>query len=237
MVSDKTTARAVGAFFLSSYITNVIGSSYVESLIFGDETQPQTASNYLTELEAHKTMVIFAEVLEIYTAVALVTIAILMFPIFKRHSENVARGYLVFRLMEAIMMSITIVLTLSLLTFSEQYVDNGIVSEPYWSRIGNLAVIGRYWAFKMILIFLVIGYLIFFYSMYETRLIPRFISIWGVIGVILVLIATMLSAFGFSGFLVTDFPGMLFYILGALNEPFLALWLMIKGFSSTAIAE
>ena len=64
------------------------------------------------------------------------------------------------------------------------------------------------------------------FLLYKSRLLPRFISVWGIIGVILVLIANMFELSGNS-------LGMLIFIPMGLNELFLGLWLLIKGFNST----
>jgi hypothetical protein len=66
--------------------------------------------------------------------------------------------------------------------------------------------------------------LIFYFLLYRLRLVPRFISIWGFLGAVMVLVNTGLDLFGFP-------PGNLGVIMLA-NEVFLGLWLIIKGFNT-----
>jgi hypothetical protein len=61
------------------------------------------------------------------------------------------------------------------------------------------------------------------------KLIPRFISIWGLIGAAVVLANGLLEWFGFA-------PGNL-GVLMLLNELFLGVWLIVRGFNPSAIAS
>ena len=76
--------------------------------------------------------------------------------------------------------------------------------------------------------------LILNYILYQSRLVPRFISVWGLIGAALMLAAGLLGMFGLSPF------STIVILLGlplALNEMVLAVWLIVKGFNSSAIAS
>jgi ABC-type iron transport system FetAB permease component len=66
--------------------------------------------------------------------------------------------------------------------------------------------------------------------LFRSSLVPRFISVWGLIAVVL-LVAANVVALDPSG----DFqPAMLLFLPMVLNEPLLAVWLIVKGFTSSA---
>ena len=70
---------------------------------------------------------------------------------------------------------------------------------------------------------------IFFYILLnKTRLIPKFINIWGIIAAVLVLSANIYTQLGFELPVIGQIIG---YAPIILNEAFLAFWLMIKGFN------
>jgi hypothetical protein len=70
------------------------------------------------------------------------------------------------------------------------------------------------------------------YSMlYRAKLIPGFISVWGLVGAALVLANTMFDMFGISLGVLGNLG-----ILMLLNEVFLGVWLIVKGFSPSAEA-
>jgi len=74
--------------------------------------------------------------------------------------------------------------------------------------------------------------LILNYLLYKSKLVPRWISAWGFIGATLLLAEGLLGMVGLSSTISS------FLVLPiALNEMFLAVWLIIKGFNSSAIAS
>lgn len=66
-----------------------------------------------------------------------------------------------------------------------------------------------------------------YYVFYQSKLIPRWLSVWGLIGAILYLTVPILNLFGFA-FEILMLPL-------ALQEMVLAVWLIVKGFDSLAI--
>jgi hypothetical protein len=78
--------------------------------------------------------------------------------------------------------------------------------------------------------FFILGALVFYYLFYLGRLVPRFISVWGLVGTATLALSTGLKLFGHS-FPVLDY----FLVLIITNEIFLAVWLMVKGFNRANI--
>lgn len=76
-----------------------------------------------------------------------------------------------------------------------------------------------------------IAALMFYYLLYQSNLVPRWISVWGVIAAILLILVNLLEVIGII-------PGlMILYLPIILNELVLAIWLMVKGFNQSAIAS
>jgi hypothetical protein len=73
--------------------------------------------------------------------------------------------------------------------------------------------------------------LTFYYLFYLSKLIPRWISVWGAIAAILLIIANLLEVMGIASGL------MILYLPIILNELVLAIWLIVKGFDPSAIAS
>jgi hypothetical protein len=67
----------------------------------------------------------------------------------------------------------------------------------------------------------------------RTRLIPGFISIWGLIAAALVLVNTVLGWFSPE---LGESLGMMTGLPMLLNEVFLGIWLIVRGFSPSATA-
>ena len=71
-----------------------------------------------------------------------------------------------------------------------------------------------------------LGAYMFYYLLFKSKLIPRFISVWGLIAVAILFTEMMLITFG-------DSLRMILMIPMGLNEIFLGIWLIVKGFNLT----
>ena len=77
-----------------------------------------------------------------------------------------------------------------------------------------------------------LGALIFYYLLYQSKLVPRWLSAWGLIGATLLLTRVPLSWFVFDPLSTS-----LLAIPIIVNELVLAYWLIVKGFDSPAITS
>jgi hypothetical protein len=222
MNTSRKTARIVGALFLFSNFTFILGAVvFIEPIL--------SAADYLTLVSANRTQVILGVLLELINGVAYLGIAVLMFPVLKQRFESMALGYVGFRIIEFVMQTLSDLSPLSLLTLSEEFVRAGAPAASSFQALGTLLLAERSWAFQMVSITLGLGALLFYYTLYQSKLVPRFISIWGLIGAAVVLANTMLDMFSLT------VPNL--GVLMLLNELFLGVWLIVKGFNSSAIAS
>ncbi len=190
-----------------------------------------TAPDYLISVSANQTQVIIGVLGELTNAAAVAGIAILLFPILKKRNETLALWYVVFRALEVVPYIVADVNALSLITISQEYVAAGAPDASYFQAAGTLALAQRYWVNDVINpIFFVLNALVFYYLLYQTELLPRFISIWGFIAVALLIIGNVLGV-SFS------IIGLLFFLPIMSNEVFLSIWLIVKGFNPSAITS
>jgi hypothetical protein len=148
--------------------------------------------------------------LEAISGAAVIGIPIIMFPLFKTYNEKISLGYFILRFIEGLIMIITGVLFLSNNT---QFLA---IRDGLWA--------GHAWVF-------IAGALVFNYLLYISNLIPKWLSGWGVIGSILLLIVALLE-------LANIIPLMLITRLPIIaNEVVEALWFIVKGFNQSAIAS
>ncbi len=72
------------------------------------------------------------------------------------------------------------------------------------------------------------GGLLYYSVFYQTRLVPRWLSGWGIVGVILGAAAALLILFGVTGSMSTI--QIVMNVPIGVNEIVLAVWLIVKGF-------
>ncbi|MFC1794764.1 DUF4386 domain-containing protein [Planctomycetota bacterium] len=219
----------MGVLFLTAFFTSMIGSvGFIEPII--------NAPDYLINVDPNKTQLIIGVLLQLICAVAVVGIAVMLFPILKNHNKNITIGYLSFRIIESAIIFVSAISLLSLITLSQEYVNAEAPDASSFQTLGTLAVAGHYWAFQMVIIVCGVAGLMFCYLLYQSKLIPRFISVLGIIGYPLSLVAPLLDMFGIIDTL--HGPGLIMYIPGSIFEIILLpLWLIVKGFNSSAIAS
>jgi hypothetical protein len=139
--------------------------------------------------------------------------------------------YVAFRVIEFVMQSISSLSPMVLVSLSERAVSTGATGSEAMQAAGLLLIEGRAWAFQMVTVSLILGAAVFYTMLYKSRIVPRFISVWGWVAAFFVIVTALMDMFGIS-------PG-IFEFLGLfmlLNELFLGGWLIVKGFDSVALA-
>lgn len=129
-------------------------------------------------------------------------------------------------MIEFVMQVLSDLSSLRLISLSEEFLKAGSPAGSSFQILGSLLIAERDWAFQVVSISLVLGAFLFYTMLYKTRLIPRFISIWGFLGAAIVLVNAILDMIGIP-------PGNLGFVM-LLNELFLGVWLIVKGFNQPA---
>jgi hypothetical protein len=224
MNTNKKSGRILGALFLIAMVTSLVGGIWLESFL--------AAPDYLATISANETQVLLGVLLELINCIAVVGIAAVLFPLMRKYNEALAAGYLGTRVIEAIVLSVAVISPLLLVTLSQEYLAAGASDAAYYQTAGALVIAARgHLASLLTPIFFSLAALLLYYFLYQSRLVPRFISVWGFIAVVSLFTWNMVEAFGMS-----VSAGMVFALPMILNEIFLGLWLIVKGFDSSAIS-
>jgi len=215
MNSDKTIVKITGLLFLIQIVTYMIGNQFLTSPVIN-------SPDYLTSIYENSNQLLIGTLLEFICAIAVVAIAVLLFPILKKYSERIAMWYVVFRISEFTIIVFSKIKILSLIPLGQKYVNSTMSENENLKTFGNIILNEYSIAVLMVMVAFSIGAFMFYYLLYKSKLIPRFISVWGLIGVTLVLTANIFE-------LSDNSLGMLIYMPMGLNELFLGIWLLIKG--------
>lgn len=228
MDSNRKTAIIVGALFVTATVTAILGGPVLINSILND-------GDYLTNVSANENQVLIGVLLELIVAGAVAGTAIALFPIFKNHNQALALGYVGGRILEGGIIIVGAIGALLLITLSRDYVT-GAPDASYFQTLGTLLLAVRDWTLLLgPNIVLSLNALMLSYLLYQSRLVPRFLSVWGLIGAPLILAAGLLIMFGVTPMVSTISALLIFPI--ALFEMALAIWLIAKGFNSSAIAS
>jgi hypothetical protein len=223
MNTHRKTARIVGVLFITATVAYSLGVMLLDPILGG--------SDYLTSASENENQVIMGALLVLIDAVAVAGIGIVIYPILKKHDETLALGYVGARIVEGVLFCVNVITILTLLTLSQEFVKAGAPDDSYYQTLGTLLLAAGDWAFLLGFgLAFTLSALILNYILYQSRLVPRFISVWGLIG------AASVIAYYVLQFFNIDQVGFLFIPI-AVQEMVFAVWLIVKGFNPSAIAS
>ena len=228
MNTHKKTAIIVGILFI---IGTVAGSL---SIVFTGPILDDP--DYLVKVSANENQIIIGALLVLMMGLALAMVPVMMFPILKKHNEALALGYVVFRGgLETVTYIANVSSLLLLIILSQEYVKAGAPDASYFQNLGALLREADFQINPILKIVFSLGALMFYYVLYQSKLIPRWLSGWGLIGATLHLASGLFYMFGW----LMEFPvlGIFWDLPIALQEMVMAVWLIVKGFNPPAIVS
>ena len=169
--------------------------------------------------------------MESINGIAVIGIAVMLYPILKRYNEGVALGYLVFRVVEAMLSILGSTKALSLIELSHEYIEAGSPTSSYYDVLGTVLMADRHWSMEMLTVFFVLGALVFYFMLYRTELVPKYISLWGLVAIVFIIV---LNAFLYTGIDLGIGVNMILSLPIIANEIFLAFWLIARGVDTSA---
>ena len=187
------------------------------------------ASDYLVKAAANANQVLSSALFQFIMTIAYVGFAITLFPILRKYMESLALGFLSFRIIAAVLNIIGFIILLLLLSLSQQFLKSGTSDLSYFQTLGDLLRKGRDFVNHVAMILSTsIGGLMFYLLLFKTKLIPRWLSLWGITGTLFTIFASILIMFQkieiiTSTYIVLNLPLILLEIV-------LAIWLIAKGF-------
>lgn len=222
--AEQRTARIMGAWFLGTFIFSIPAYFFYDPLL--------KHASYVTG-SGHDTRVGVGALLEILLAISGIATAVVIFPIVGRVSESIALGYVVSRTVESILILIGVLSLMSVLALRQDFgrAGNGgslvdvargllavhdqtaLLGPQFCAGLGNGILLG--------------------YLMWRSRLLPRPMVVFGLIGgplAVLAGVGVLLGAWDINAGLpvVLTVPEVIW-------EFSLSVWLLARGFRPSPI--
>jgi hypothetical protein len=225
MNTSRKTAIITGVIFIIATLTGPILATPL--------TPDRTATDYLTRFSEHPNQAAGGVLLWIISAFTSVGIAIALYPVLKPQNAGLALGSVIFRTLEAAFYLVERVCLLALLTLSQQFKTAGAADRSVLQAMGNLLVSVDGHAALVAVFAFCVGAFMYYGLLFQSRLIPRWLSGFGLVAILLLTVACVLALF--SGNLITSYIPLAAPI--ALQEIVLGIWLIAKGFNSSVSAS
>ncbi len=187
-------------------------------------------------LAANDNRVLLTALIEFVWAATGAGIAIALYPVLRKHNRALALGSVAGRVVEGVLVLGGTLSLLVLLTLSQEAVAAGAADSSSLQASAGLLLAVRDWVHGfLILLPWLLAAAMYYYLLYRSRLIPRWLSGWGLIAVALSVVATLYSGFtqefGFSTVnTVLNVP------IGV-QEVVLGVWLIVRGFRPSTVTS
>ncbi len=188
-----------------------------------------TGADYLTRMADHPDRTAGAALLYLVAAAGSVGIAVVLYPVLKGFDATLAAGSVVFRTIEAVFYSAGVVSLLSVLSLAQDLGGVPDADRAAYRTMADSLLAAREHAAVVGVFAFTVGAFMYYVVFYRARLVPRWLSGWGMAGAASMMIAAVLAVY-------SDTPVTGYVLLAApigLQEMALALWLLLKGFRTS----
>jgi hypothetical protein len=222
MNTYRKTAIIVGVLFIIGTVAGILSVVVTNPIL--------NAPDYLQKISASPNPLITGSLFVLLMGLSLALVPVVLFPLFKKYNEALALGYVVFRgALESVTYLAMVICWLFLVILSQEYGKAGVAGADCFQTLGALLLKGNDSINAIMEVVFPLGALMAYSVFYRSRLIPRWLSGWGLIATILYLGAGVYNLFG-SELVPLLLP------LGV-QEMVMAVWLIAKGFDPAALAS
>jgi len=226
MKTHRNIARWMGILYLAGTIAGILSRVLTAPALNGEDL--------LLRVAANASQFTLAALLVMTMGIALALIPVVAWPVLRQHDEILALGYVILRgaLEGASYMGI-VVSWLLLLPLSRAY-QSGAVETASAQALANTLLEAPELGAVLMVVFSLGGFMLYT-LLYRSRLTPRWLSLWGLLAIMMNLVAGLLAMFGmFSP--ISDASTILQLPI-FFQEIILAIWLIVKGFNVTEASK
>ena len=192
------------------------------------------APDYLTKISTNENQVLLGALFLFIGAAAAPGIALALYPVLRKHNEGLALGSVGFRLIEGALYVGIVVCLLLLVTLSQESAKSGTPASSAFQVQAALLMAARDSLGQVAVLTFGLGALCYYWVFYQSRLVPRWLSAWGLVGIALVMVSGLLVMLRLIEPMSTTQIVLALPI--GVQEMVMAVWLIAKGFNPSAIA-
>ena len=228
MDSDKFTPRLLGMMFVIVIVIGVLSGNLLTPLNFKMTGPPDNISETMINFSDNATMVQMSIVGFLIEAVAIVLLTVLLYTTLKKQNKIIARWAFGLWIIEAVAIAVREINAFSLLYTGQEFVKAGAPDSSYFQTLGSLFYKLMHFSYDAQMVFYCIGGILFYYLFLKSKYVPKVLPFFGIIVASLGFIGELFAIFGYDVPLYVFLPILPF-------ELAIGVWLMVKGFNSSAI--
>ncbi|MGA7194557.1 MAG: DUF4386 domain-containing protein [Anaerolineales bacterium] len=223
MNTVNKTSRILGVAFLLQFVTSFFSGAFLRQAWL----VPGNINETMLKI-ANKPWLMRVNILvDMLTALGIIFLGAILFVTLRKQNEKIALVALGFYILEAALLAVSRIEAFSLLRISQEYVTAG--QPAYLQTLGNLAFESMDFVGSTLhMLTFCLGGILFYYLLYKSRIVPRVLSLWGLITVFPMLIATLSAIFGYELSFFLYVPYIPFELV-------IGVWILIKGIKEESV--
>ena len=228
MSTNRLIAVVAGALFITATAADLISRVAFVQPVLGDPVD-------LARIGANENQVLLGALFMFVGAAAAAGIAIALYPVLRQYNEGLALGSVGFRLIEGALHIGIVVCLLLLVSLSQESANAGASASSVYMVPAALVLAARDALGEAAVLAFGIGGFMYYWVFYRSRLVPRWLSAWGFVAIVSVVVSGVLVMLDLIEPMSTTQIVLALPIF--LQEMVLAVWLIAKGFDPSAIAS
>ena len=216
----RTSATVVGIVYILGFVVGLVGIGLFQSIL--------GAPDHLSTVSANSIQLAIGAILWLMAVAGDAAHGILMFPVLKPHNERIAVGYLAGRIIDAVFIAVMVLFVLLQIPLGSEFLKAGASDTSHLQALSTVFMQAQLYAYQFGMSTLGVAGLMLCYTLYRARLVPRPLAVWGLVGYAVIFVGMVSEVMGSGLGLVSSIPG-------GLWEVFIGVWLIVKGFNSSAV--
>ena len=227
MREHKAAATTAGILYIIGTVAGVLSKVVITPV--GDAGDP------FAYAAQHSGAVVTGALLVLVMGLSLAFVPVVLFSVLRRVDEVLAIGYLIVRgALETACYILLAIGWLLLVPLGEAMSAGPGTASPAGVRLGSLLIDSVATNALLALVFC-LGAVMFYFLLYRSRIVPRWIALWGLVAIPFYVAAYLLAMYAVIGTNSTE-QTLLFMPLGV-QEMVLAIWMIARGFRPAAVSS
>lgn len=215
--SDRKVSIIAGSLILLGIVSGILS---VVPAVEGED--------YLRQAYLHKNQVLWGALFQFFLVPIYIGFALLLYPILKNYKENLALGFVGFRFVAGVFQLIGIILLPVFVLLSQEFIKAEVTNGLSFDQLGGMLKLGRDLTNHLgVMLATGLGNLLMYFIFYKAHLVPKWLSIWGLVGNLLAMLASFLILFSQIDVISTSFAMLSLPLV--FQEIVLSIWLIVKG--------
>ena len=225
MTSNKQISRIAGVLILAGMVAGIM--SVVPSL---------ESVDYLKETFLNRDKVLIGAIFQFLLVPIYIGFALVLFKTLKTNKENSAIGFVGFRLIAGVFQIFGVILLPLFIHLSKSYMDSTGENLMNLENLGEmLRMIRNLTNHLGVMVATGLGNLLLYYILFSGKYIPKWLSVWGIVGNILIILASFLILYQVVDVISTAYIAITIPLV--FQELVFAIWLITKGLKLEYVSQ